>query len=289
VKPTRPDFPTAAKQKLAEDRDVLSAAVEGLLSADASRISVRSVRMGDLHLRPDRVSTPATEPAVDALVASIRGVGMLEPILARPRAAGGFEVIAGVRRWRAATIVGLTSVPVVIRDIDDATAAELAAAGQSRVVATPIAVEPAPVVAEAAPVPMAAAAAAADVDGGTGVPVMSERVRVDPQVSAPRPMVVQPAAERPYGMPAPARSAAPNREPRVISGPGLSVDRHRPTPPDRQPVTPEFRTPRPVPIPPAARASMSRPAESPTDELPRRRLGFGLLPRLRPATRRDRF
>jgi ParB family chromosome partitioning protein len=51
---------------------------------------------------------------------------MLQPIAVRPRAAGGYTIIAGERRWRAARLAGLAEVPVVIRDVSDEQAMELA-------------------------------------------------------------------------------------------------------------------------------------------------------------------
>ena len=49
----------------------------------------------------------------------------MQPLIVRPRE-GGYELIAGERRWRAAQIAGLARVPIVIRDVDDRTALELA-------------------------------------------------------------------------------------------------------------------------------------------------------------------
>ncbi len=60
------------------------------------------------------------------LAASIKENGLLQPITVRKRAAGGFEIIAGERRWRAAQIAGLHEVPSIIKDIDDKSALQLA-------------------------------------------------------------------------------------------------------------------------------------------------------------------
>jgi ParB family transcriptional regulator, chromosome partitioning protein len=53
------------------------------------------------------------------LAESIRSQGMVQPVLVRPRAAGGYELIAGERRWRAAHEAGMRAVPAVIREADD--------------------------------------------------------------------------------------------------------------------------------------------------------------------------
>ena len=59
-----------------------------------------------------------TADALRELALSIREYGVLQPLLVRP-VAGGFEIVAGERRWRAAELAGLSEVPVVIRTLDD--------------------------------------------------------------------------------------------------------------------------------------------------------------------------
>ena len=60
------------------------------------------------------------------LAESIKENGLLQPITVRKRAGGGFEIIAGERRWRAAQIAGLHEIPSIIKDIDDKNALQLA-------------------------------------------------------------------------------------------------------------------------------------------------------------------
>ena len=66
------------------------------------------------------------EGALHELAESIKAQGIIQPIIVRERAGGGFEIIAGERRFRAAQIAGLTHVPVVVRKIDDQTALAMA-------------------------------------------------------------------------------------------------------------------------------------------------------------------
>jgi ParB family chromosome partitioning protein len=66
------------------------------------------------------------EEALVALTASVRELGVLQPVLVRPTDDGAFELIAGERRWRAAKRAGLTSVPAVVRTTEDASALEQA-------------------------------------------------------------------------------------------------------------------------------------------------------------------
>ncbi|MCS7089371.1 MAG: ParB/RepB/Spo0J family partition protein [Verrucomicrobiota bacterium] len=65
------------------------------------------------------------EESLLELAESIRAQGILQPLVVRRRA-DGYELIAGERRWRAAQMVGLTEVPVLVRDVDDRSALELA-------------------------------------------------------------------------------------------------------------------------------------------------------------------
>lgn len=59
------------------------------------------------------------QEALNALAASIKAQGIMQPILVRPLGGGKHEIIAGERRWRAARIAGLSSVPVLVRDVPD--------------------------------------------------------------------------------------------------------------------------------------------------------------------------
>jgi ParB family chromosome partitioning protein len=66
------------------------------------------------------------EKTLEELAESIRKNGIMQPIIVRPLDKNNYEIIAGERRWRAAQIAGLKEVPVVIRDISDQVALELA-------------------------------------------------------------------------------------------------------------------------------------------------------------------
>jgi len=87
----------------------------------------------DYFLCPvDRISRQADQPrksydkqALEQLVESIRERGVIQPLVVR-RKGDGYELIAGERRWRAAQLAGLFDVPVVIKDVTDAEAFELA-------------------------------------------------------------------------------------------------------------------------------------------------------------------
>lgn len=66
------------------------------------------------------------ENELQDLASSIRQHGIVQPVVVRTISADRYEIIAGERRWRAAQLAGFTEVPVIIRDVDDRTALELA-------------------------------------------------------------------------------------------------------------------------------------------------------------------
>lgn len=66
------------------------------------------------------------ENELQDLASSIRQHGIVQPVVVRTIAANRYEIIAGERRWRAAQLAGFTDVPVIVRDVDDRTALELA-------------------------------------------------------------------------------------------------------------------------------------------------------------------
>ncbi len=66
------------------------------------------------------------EDALNALAGSLGERGVLQPVLVRPRPGGRYELVAGERRWRAARIAGMETIPALVRPRDDALALEIA-------------------------------------------------------------------------------------------------------------------------------------------------------------------
>jgi ParB family transcriptional regulator, chromosome partitioning protein len=86
-----------------------------------------SARIEELHPTDGQPRHIFDDEKLDELAQSIRELGVLEPILVRKRPqGGGFQIIAGERRWRAAQRAGLFEVPVVVRELSDAQAFEAA-------------------------------------------------------------------------------------------------------------------------------------------------------------------
>jgi ParB family chromosome partitioning protein len=75
----------------------------------------------EIRPNPQQPREHFDEEALAALADSIREVGILQPVLVRAAEDGGFELIAGERRWRAARRVGIPTIPAMVRVADDAT------------------------------------------------------------------------------------------------------------------------------------------------------------------------
>lgn len=80
----------------------------------------------DIEPDRDQPRKAFDEQALGELSKSIQEHGVLQPIMVRPNPTGGYKIVAGERRWRAARQAGLTEIPVVIREVTDAEAMELA-------------------------------------------------------------------------------------------------------------------------------------------------------------------
>ncbi len=66
------------------------------------------------------------EESLRELAASIEAQGLMQPIVVRPRPQGGYELIAGERRWRAAQMAGMSRIPAVVREVSDEQASAMA-------------------------------------------------------------------------------------------------------------------------------------------------------------------
>jgi ParB family transcriptional regulator, chromosome partitioning protein len=72
-----------------------------------------------VHANPRQPRRRFEPEAAAGLATSVRAQGLLQPIVVRPRSEGGWELIAGERRWRAAKEAGLSTLPALIREADD--------------------------------------------------------------------------------------------------------------------------------------------------------------------------
>ena len=96
--------------------------------ADASgesRGGVREIEIARIRPNPSQPRVQFREETIDELANSIAERGVLQPILLRP-SGDDYEIVAGERRWRAAQKARLHVIPAIVRDIDEASMAELA-------------------------------------------------------------------------------------------------------------------------------------------------------------------
>lgn len=115
---------------MAKGRGGLGRGLESLFE-DAAPSFESDTRIETLPLReiePDPCQPRKTfdDETLAELSASIAEHGLLQPIAVRPRASGGYLIVAGERRWRASRMAGLTEVPVIVKDVTDEQAMELA-------------------------------------------------------------------------------------------------------------------------------------------------------------------
>jgi len=91
-----------------------------------SGTSLRAVDIETIHPSGRQPRKRFDDARLNELADSIRSQGIIQPLVVRVRPTGGFELVAGERRWRAAQRAGLHQVPVIIREVAEAQAFEMA-------------------------------------------------------------------------------------------------------------------------------------------------------------------
>ena len=86
----------------------------------------RVIPIDQLHASPLNPRKAFDQGELEELANSIRTKGLVQPIIARPDPAGGYEIVAGERRWRASQLAGLHEMPAIVRELDDRTMMEMA-------------------------------------------------------------------------------------------------------------------------------------------------------------------
>jgi ParB family transcriptional regulator, chromosome partitioning protein len=85
----------------------------------AAQPTLAELALSEIHANRRQPRKDFERDAVSGLAESIKAQGLIQPVVVRPRLEGGYELIAGERRWRAAREAGLASLPAVIREADD--------------------------------------------------------------------------------------------------------------------------------------------------------------------------
>ena len=97
----------------------LGRGLELLVGGGAERQELAQIRIDEIAPNARQPRRRFEPEATAGLAESIRRQGLLQPVVVRPRPGGGYELIAGERRWRAARDAGIESVPALVRDADD--------------------------------------------------------------------------------------------------------------------------------------------------------------------------
>ena len=105
----------------------LGAGLGTLFSENTSEVRVKTtLRTAEIEPNRDQPRKIFSDESLTGLADSIREHGMLQPILVRPLSTGGYQIVAGERRWRAARMLGLDEVPVNIKELSDSETMQIA-------------------------------------------------------------------------------------------------------------------------------------------------------------------
>lgn len=109
-------------------RQGLGKGLEKLFSENDTEgmVSTNTLPLSEIVPNKDQPRKTFDEAALDELADSIRQHGILQPLLVRPIATGGYQLVAGERRWRASKRAGLKEVPVVVKELSDTETMEIA-------------------------------------------------------------------------------------------------------------------------------------------------------------------
>ena len=111
-------------------RNALGRGLDSLISVDEVQTegssAINEIPIDQITPNPDQPRTSFNEEALEELAASIRELGIVQPLTVRSTGANAYQIISGERRYRAAKLAGLTSVPAYVRTADDLELTEMA-------------------------------------------------------------------------------------------------------------------------------------------------------------------
>lgn len=91
-----------------------------------SMVNTSTLNINEITPNKEQPRKTFDETALEELADSIRQHGVLQPLLVRPLTSGGYQLVAGERRWRASRLAELKEVPVIIKELSDTEAMEIA-------------------------------------------------------------------------------------------------------------------------------------------------------------------
>ena len=105
--------------------DVLDESFDPTSASDEQISEMRYIKLDEISANPDQPRRSFDEEALNELASSIKEHGVLQPMIVAP-AKGGYTIVAGERRWRAAKLAGLVKVPALVRTLSGQHKLELA-------------------------------------------------------------------------------------------------------------------------------------------------------------------
>ncbi len=115
------------KRGLGRGLDALLGSIDTVgAESDPSSTNLAEVAIDQIHPGQYQPRRSIRDEGIAELAASIRAQGVMQPIVLRHRAIGGYEIIAGERRWRASQLAGLERIPAVVKDVSDERAVAMA-------------------------------------------------------------------------------------------------------------------------------------------------------------------
>jgi ParB family chromosome partitioning protein len=115
--PESPNAGSAQRETLG--RRGLGRGLEVLIGGQPVPSELLEIPVDAIHPNPRQPRRRFEPEAASGLAESVRRQGVIQPLLVRPRGVGGYEIVAGERRWRAAREAGRETVPAVVRTADD--------------------------------------------------------------------------------------------------------------------------------------------------------------------------
>jgi ParB family chromosome partitioning protein len=110
---------SARQENAGSARRGLGRGLDVLIGGQPAPSELLEVPVDAIHPNPKQPRRRFEAEAASGLADSVRKQGVIQPLLVRPRGIGGYEIVAGERRWRAAREAGRETVPAVVRAVDD--------------------------------------------------------------------------------------------------------------------------------------------------------------------------
>lgn len=108
----------------------LGKGLDALFFDNATQVSATTgaqvIKINEIEPNRNQPRKAFEDEPLQQLAESIKEHGLIQPLLVRPMQTGGYQIVAGERRWRASRMAGLSEVPVIIKDLDDTKTMEIA-------------------------------------------------------------------------------------------------------------------------------------------------------------------